>query len=206
MRRWVILVAVTITAVGTITCARQPLRGPAAPSLDRKLSTFAWIEEGDLATLIVGTRAGRYREDDPYVPLEICVANRGLRALTLSRESFVLVDAEGRRYPCAGPKELLEGYEFLDMDRRLAELQEIVFNRFAAFTRYPSQFSPTREGPATPRGSTIVRDVTTLPKFGYLIDYLYFPRPEAGVMGSKLELTMAAPELDNPIYVRFVIE
>ena len=37
--------------------------------------------------------------------------------MTLTRESFTLVDSDGNRYPVAGPKELLQSYEFLDFDR-----------------------------------------------------------------------------------------
>lgn len=204
-KRCVTGLVLLIVVVGAVSCARQSIRGQTAPGLDRKLSTFAWIEEGDIATLIVGTRAARLKDKDAYFPLELAIANRGLRVITITRESFVLVDAEGNRYPAAGPEELMENYEFLDFDRNLQELQEIVFNRFAAFTRYPSQFSPTRQ--AGPRGgSSLVRDRVSLSKFGYLIDYVYFPTPPTGLLGKKLELWMTAPELEQPVFVRFMVE
>ncbi len=57
--------------------ARQPIRGQETSALDRKLSTFAYIEEGDLLTLIVDTKATRYREKTAYFPLEIAIANNG---------------------------------------------------------------------------------------------------------------------------------
>jgi len=188
-----------------VGATRTPMRGRAAPGLDRKLSTFAFIEEGDLVTFIVDTRAARLREGSPYVPLEIAVANRNLRQLTVTRESFTLVDADGNRYPCAGPKELLEGYEFLDVDRRIAELEEIVFSRFVNFTRYPSQFSPTRSARVGPEGSAIVRDRVVLPKFGYLLDVIYFPTPSSGVLNQRFELFLTAPELEEPVFVKFAV-
>jgi len=99
-------------------CAgRSDLRGQTATGLDRKLSTYAFIEDGDLLDLIVGTRPARYRDDSSFMPVEISIANRRLKQLTLSRESFILVDEEGNRYPCASHQELLEGYAFLDWER-----------------------------------------------------------------------------------------
>lgn len=206
MKRLVAALALVTAVAGTTACARRPLRGQEANALDRKLSTFVWIEEGNIASLLVGTRATRYREKDAYVPIEISVANTGLKQLTLTRESFVLVDADGNRYPAAGPKELLEGYEFLDLDRSLQDIEGVTFNRFATYTIYPSKFSPTRRGPRRPGESSLVRDSITLPKFGYLIDFLYFPKPAAGVMGRRFELFMSAPELENPVFVKFEVK
>ena len=97
-----------------------------APDLDKTLTMFTFIEKGDLVTFIVNTRPARYREDDGYVPFEIAVVNSGLRRIVLSREAFTLIDSEGNRYPCAEPRELMEGYEFLDLDRvRRLRLQRL---------------------------------------------------------------------------------
>ncbi len=180
--------------------AREPIRTGEARGLDRKLSTFAFIEQGDLVTLIVDTRSTRYRADQPYIPLEICIANNGLKKLALTRESFTLIDDANNRYPAAGPRELMEGYEFLDFDRKLNELEAIVFNKFAAYTRYGSNFSPTR----TRTG--IVRDLVALPRFGYMIDYLYFPMPVDGITGKTFELFVDSPDLPDPVFVRFLVK
>lgn len=202
LRKAVIAAVVVLTA----SCAtRQPMTGQRAADVDRKLSTFAFIEEGKLATLIVDTRATRYREDDPYIPIEIAVANNGARQMTLTRESFTLADENGNRYPCASPKELLERYEFLDLDRNLAELAGIVFNRFAAMTPYPSKLSPSR-APARPGERTVVTDVVQLPRFGYMLDMIYFPHPSTGIKGHRFELSMTAPELTDPIFVKFEVK
>lgn len=198
------IAAALLLGIGlTVGCARQPIRGQEVSGLDRKLSTFAFIEQGELVTLIVGTRPTRYRLEAPYVPLEVAVANHGMRTLTLTRESFTLVDEEGNRYPLATPSELLETYEFLDMDRELAELEGIVFNKFAANQRYPSNFSPRRTFDADRRD--VVLDRVALPRHGYLIDYLYFPRPPGELEGEELELFLDAPELEDPVFVRFTV-
>lgn len=201
-----IAVAVLSAALVASACAsRNAVTGEPTNALDRKLGAFSFIEEGDLVSFIVNTRATQYRDKDPYIPLEICVANHGAKELSLSRESFTLVDAEGNRYPCAGPRELLESYDPLDLDRRLQELQDIVFNRFSTYTFYPSKFSPTRAAPSRPGGSSVVRDNVTIPKFGFTIDLLYFPMPKTGIHKQKFELQMKARELPDTVFVKFMV-
>jgi len=225
-RRSLLPLTFVVAAIFAGACAtRQPIEGRKHTGLDTKLSTFAYIEEGRIATLIVDTRATRDRDGEPYMPieegriatlivdtratrdrdgepympLEIAVANTGLRQLALTRESFTLVDEEGNRYPMAGPRELLEGYEHLEFDRNLAELPGIVFNKFAAYRQYPSNFSPT------PASGTIVRDLVSLPKFGYFFDWIYFPTPPGGIRGHRFELFMDSQHLEDPIFVKFEV-
>ena len=182
--------------------ANQQIRGQGAPNLDRKLSTFAYIEQGDLLTVIVSTKAARYRDNASYMPLEISIANTGMRRLNLTRESFTLIDEEGNRYPCAAPNELLTGYEFLDLDRSsaLADLGGLIFDRFASYNRYPSNFSPTRNA-----GTRVVKDRLQLPKFGYILDHIYFPKPLTGIKGHRFDLFINAPELEDPVFVKFEV-
>jgi len=202
MRRSLLSILILLAA----SCAtRQPMTGQVAADVDRKLSTFAYIEEGKLATFIVDTRATRYRGKDAYIPLEIAIANRGVKQLTLTRESFTLADDKGNRYPCASPKELLDNYDFLDLDRDLEELGGIVFNRFGALTRYPSNFSPTHFAVREGQSRTVI-DRVQLPKFGYVLDMIYFPMPATGLKGHAFELAMTAPELTDAIFVKFEVQ
>jgi len=199
----VLPVAAILLALGIVGCTEHRSKPPReVGGLDEKLSTFAWKEDGNLIALIVDTRAARYVEEADYMPLEISVANRGLKELVLTRESFTLVDETGQKYPVVGPQELMEKYDFLERDRQtLAELMGIVDQRFATFTLYPSRLSPTRTGP-------VVRDQVTLPKFGYMVDFIYFPKPGTGVKDHKFELQMASPALpadNNPIFVKFMV-
>ena len=82
-------------------CAtRQPMTGQAAPDVDRKLSTFAYIEEGKLATFIVDTRPTRYRENEKYIPVEVAIAKDGAAieqpaATKWSDAHAKLLDAKG---------------------------------------------------------------------------------------------------------------
>ena len=195
-----------VLCLTALSCAsRQPIDSGRAADLDRKLSTYAFIEEGALVTFIVGTRATRYRGEDTYIPIEICISNNGLRQLILTRESFTLIDEEGNRYPAATPRELIDNYDFLDIDRNgLTELEDIVFNKFAAYTRYGSRFSPTNIAFATQ--DNLVRDLVSIPKFGYIIDFIYFPTPPTGVKGKRFDLFLESASLPDPVFVKFIVE
>jgi hypothetical protein len=51
----------------------------------------------------------------------------------------------------------------------------------------------------------VVRERVTLPKFGYLIDTLYFPRPMTGVRGHRFEVHMDSESLEDPVFVKFEV-
>lgn len=171
--------------------------------LDEKLSTFVFMEEGKLVSLIVDARAARIHEKSLYFPLEICVANRGLTTdLLLTRESFILIDQDGNRYHVASPRDLIESYQYLDIDRQQAELEGIVYSRFVNFTRYAATFSPTR----LPGPGGVVQDRASIPKWGYMIDFIYFPVPRSGLLDRRFELHMEATELPDPVFVKFAVQ
>ncbi len=54
--------------------------------------------------------------------------------------------------------------------------------------------------------STVVRDVVYLPKFGYLIDYIYFPRPVTGIKDQRFELFLESQSLEQPVFVKFEVK
>lgn len=167
--------------------------------LDPTLTAFSYIEEGKLVTFIVDARVAQIHNRSTYFPLEVSVANRGLKNLTLTRESFVLIDQDGNRYHAATPRDLIESYQYLDVDREQAELAGIVDSRFANFTLYPATFSPTREA------GGVVQERVTLPKWGYMIDMIYFPVPQDGLLERRYELHMESPDLPHAIFVKFAI-
>lgn len=204
-----VIVAVTLGLTFFACASRQTVKDRKPDDLDRKYSTFAYIEQGKLVTFIVDTHAARYRDKTDYMPVEIAIANNGLRTLVVSRESFTLVDEQGNRYPAATPRELMEGYDFLDLDRdELSQLALLTDAKFGAYNRYSSRFSPTRSslGDLNPAVSTVVRDVVYLPKFGYLIDYIYFPRPATGIKDHRFELFLESESLENPVFVKFEVK
>jgi len=192
-----LLICLTLASCAT----RQPIEGKKAGELDRKLSTYAYIEEGKLITLIVSVVQARDREGAGYIPLQIAVSNNGLRQLILTRESFTLIDEQKNRYPVASPRELIENYKFLDLDRHIAELEGIIANKFAAYSQYPSNFSPDQDFGSL----AVVRDLVSLPKFGYMVDFIYFPEPPGGLRGQRFDLFLDSPSLEDPVFVKFEV-
>ena len=198
IRMWMRLVGLLLVGVVLAACAERRVEGTKTPS-DPKLSRFSYIEEGSLVALVASSRPTRYRLSRAYVPLEIAVANKGIKTLTLTRESFTLRDDQGKQYPAVGRDELSRAYGNTDIDRRLGDAGSFVNRRFASYEVVSSNFTPGFDRP-------IARDHIQLPRFSYLLDFLYFPRPEGDLAGRALELVMRAPELPDPVFVRFRVE
>jgi hypothetical protein len=171
----------------------------AGGNLDDKLAHSTWIVDGDV-TLIASSRATRFRLKQAFVPVEIAIVNRGMKSLSLTRESFSLVDARGNRFPAVGGKELEKGYKgSVDLDReRFTEAAPIVFGKYPSYSHIPSNFSPGFS-------NAIARDRVFLPRFSYIVDFLYFPAPSSYTLGEPLELRVSAPELSDPVFIRFSV-
>ena len=179
--------------------ACAPLSGKQAPGdTDRKFGLSSYIEEGSLISLIVGARPARFREDRDYMPLEVAVVNKGLKSLTFGPESFTLLDKAGNRYAAVGREELAKGYGNVDLDRRLGEIGPAVRGRYQAYGRLPSTLTPSFDKPVPRR--------LHLPRYTYVLDFLYFPRPAEGVGSGPFELFLDAPELPDPVFVRFEVK
>lgn len=183
------------TALGVVGCARTPLRGQVAGGTDAKLSQTTYRQEGSQLALFVDTRLARLRDGDSYMPLEIAVANRGLPGLTLTLESFTLVDEEGNRYPAVSGTELGKNYRTVDVDRRLRELPQQVAALYASYTRIAAALTTSFDNP-TPQ-------TLRLPRFHYATELIYFPAPSTGMRGKRFDLLMTAPEVDDSIVVTF---
>ncbi len=168
-------------------------------SLNPTLFRGSFIEEGDLLSLIVGTRVAKHRAKGALMPLEIALAVKGLGGLTLTRESFTLVDEQGVRYPVVGPDELRRARGYGDPDRRLGDILDPARTRFSPYSRIRSNFSPGfRDSLDLPR--------LYLPRANWIHDVLYFPRPEGGVRGKSFELHLVTPELNDPILIKFKVD
>jgi hypothetical protein len=181
-------------------CGGPPLVKPVPDArLDPSLAPQTWIEEGNLVALVVSTRAARGRLGEAYLPIEIAVVNKGLSVLTLTPESFVLVDARGARYPLASRSEIRSAYGgSVDADTRNVEAARIVPLKFESYRELDSNFAPSSQASAA-------IDSIPLPIFTYVLDFLYFPRPADLRQGEPLELTVSSPELEDPVYVRFTV-
>jgi hypothetical protein len=176
-----------------LACATRAT--PSADSVvDPKFSMSSFIEDGSLVALIVGTRPTAHKAAESYVPFEVAVVNKGLAGLTLTRESFTLVDEQGNEYPTVGREELSRGYGNIDLDRRLGEIAPVVRGRYQSYAHVPSTLTASFDHPMEQRLS--------LHRFSYAVDFLYFPRPATGIGGRRFTLFMRAAELPDAVFVK----
>ncbi|GAB4367694.1 MAG: hypothetical protein Kow0062_00240 [Acidobacteriota bacterium] len=180
-------------------CASLPTRDADARWAHPKLSLNSYIEHGDLVTLVVGTRPAYVRRDKAYMGVEFAVANNGLDQLTVSREGFSLLDDQGRQFPAVGPEELREAGYSVDLDRRLGEVLPVLLDRFQSYSFVPSNLTPGFVDP-------VERSPVELQRFSWTYGFLYFPYPTEQTGVQRYELQFDAPELEDPIVVRFLLQ
>ena len=176
-------------------------RRPRKPGeLDFKLDTFTYLEEGKIVALAVGTEATRWREKEPYIPLAICLANKGASTLKITRESFTLQDENGKRYSAIPVSELTAGYGPQDLDRSFTGTFSVFLSRYSTFDLVQSNFYPGRSSPG------VAIDRVEIPRSNRISDWLYFPRPETGVVGHRFELHLNCPGLQDGVFVKFLVD
>jgi len=169
-------------------------------SLSPTLAPFLFKEEGELVLMTVGVGAARWRGDQPFVPLEVWIANKGVSPyITLNRESFYLMDTFGHRYGMAGVEEVRKLQGGLSIDRRMGSAEFNTF-KFAAYRRVESSFFPNIGTPAA-----VLHDHVEIPRYGYIGEMLYFPRPEGDLLGGIFELHLVAHQIPQEIFVVFEV-
>jgi hypothetical protein len=192
------LIALAMTIAVVLSGCVTGVRVDDPSAVDRKFALSSYIEEGKLVALVVGTRPARISNCQGYMPLEIGIANKGLKSLSLTPESFTLIDSAGSRYPMVYSKELYEHYGRVDTDRRLGEVLPVLRAKFQAYAAVPSNFTPSFDRPMDRRR-------LYLPRYSFTYDLIYFPCPGKGIRGQVFELFMTAPELPDPVFVRFEV-
>lgn len=193
------LIALSLVALAACPSPQVRKNPEKYAGLDKRLDAFSYIEEGKLLGIAVGTQATRYRENEEYIPLAVGIANKTAPTLTIDRESFLLYDETGKQYPLAPYSEISERYKRAPSDREFISFFEIWNAKWPTFRFVSSAFFPVQT-------ASVVRDFVELPKFHYTMDYLYFPRPEGDLLGHRFELHMAAKGLDEPVFVKFLID
>ncbi len=128
------------------------------------------------------------------------LANKGAGTLKLSRESFILQDENGRRYPVVPLSEINEGYGPTTLDRSLTTFRDIFNAHFLNYDRVQSNFFPERAG------GGLVIDKLEVPRWRYVLDILYFPKPEGGIVGHRFELHVTAQGLKDGVFVKFQVD
>ncbi len=195
-----LLIAVAAALAGAAACATSSSLGGRASDVHPKLSLTAYIEEGDLLAFLVDTRLAGLRSERDFVPLEVGVANKSMSGLTLSLESFRLVDGQDRSYPAVRGEEVQRGYEgSIDVDRRLGTLLPFMLGRFQAYSLVDSKLTRSFDEP-------LEVNRVQLPRYSMTHDLLYFPRPEDGIKDGVFTMLLTAEQLEEPIVLRFRVD
>jgi hypothetical protein len=182
-------------------CVISKSSGTAPGEIAPKLALSTYYEEGTQIAIVVGVRPALFRKDRQYVPLEIAVVNKGLPGVTVSRESFVLVDPEGDSYPAVSSQELLKANVSRDLDTRLGEIESVVARRYGQLGR--GTYQRVRSNLTPGFDDAIARDPVPLGRFNYLVDMIYFPNPGLSKKVGPFDVLVRVPELPNPLVVRF---
>jgi len=193
---WLSVLGVIVFLMTEYTTAN----GILTEELDQKYDRFTYVVEGDTVAVGVTIYVARYREKEGYMPLEIGIANKKLDKLTLTRNSFTLIDELGNEYSLASSEELLDNYRKHAVDLKLAQFFHVSRSLFGGLSQVPSHFQPDSAS------FMLVRDEVELPSMFFMIDMLYFQRPATGIKGKKFEFRINAPELEQSVQVRFRVD
>lgn len=194
---FLLLLAALAAGIG---CATHTKPGPASPeALSPKLNPLVYFEDGQVVFVGVDGRAAQYVKEGSLFPVGIGLANRSMGSLTFSRESFVLEDAEGRKYPLASFEEF-QAYDRSRTDANLLDVfAETMRARFGNFSVTEFDFFPSK-GSRAP-----ARDRIELGRTTWTIGYLYFPIPPGGIHGEKFSLLVKPKEVPDAFFVKFSI-
>jgi len=150
-------------------------------------------------TILVGSYPAAFDRGDDLVPLQIAIGIRGEDSkLTITPESFTLIDPDGKSYPMASYSELVRHDRLMRFTERIDRAQPLVLGeQFANSTRIQSRFFPSLS-----EQTRISR--VHLERTMYLRDLLYFKRPALGLDG-VLTLRFQAQGMSEPIEVHFEV-
>lgn len=201
----VLAAAAVLPAVLALSCASAQ-KLPQEPGLNPRLTPTSYLEEGKLVALAVDTEAAAWREDQPFIPLPVSVLNKDLMRITLTRESFTLVDENKNRYSMATVNEGRSIGPLVSIDWRMsARFFDVISSSYATWTYQPAVFFPNAMSSPDYARRGILRDRVELAKWSWMADILYFPHPKGPVRDHKFELWVSTPELKEPIFIRFHI-
>lgn len=197
-----VLLAVTVVA-GCATGRGAEIAGtPRGPEPSPTLGPSIHYEEGKLVFFAVNAHMARFSLEKELIPLEIAIANKGLKTLTVYPERITLraPGAGGKAWPMASPQESVARSLRSSFDRKLSPVSfvDLVRRRFPAFTYVPSTFGFRGGNWTMTRSAEMARNTWTLSQ-------VFFPNPGGELKGKVFEVWLEAEELPDPVFttIRF---
>lgn len=169
------------------------------PSPSERFSFSTYRERAGALTVLVDGFPASLRADDPYIPLPVAVGWAGPGKLEITPEAFLLVDGEGRAYPAASYRDVLEGYAKLTFDRSILRSRPLVTGQqFVNYVPVAARFFPPVDLPTRTARVELAR-------FTWFRDVLYFPNPGPGLDG-VLSLKVSPRGASEPVEVSFRVQ
>jgi len=186
-----------------IFCGGYDVSDESSTGEGERAGGFIYQGEDENIIVVVDVELTRRRLEEKYFPLSIKVANKRLPSLTLTRNSFILIDESKIPHYMVDIGELQKNYEMLASDSRFRSqtglLADQVVRSFSYYRKAESNFFPKAAGAARVIDSVYVR------QRGYMEDLIYFPMPPGGIQGKVLILRIDAEELELPADIAFSV-
>jgi hypothetical protein len=186
-----------------VSCGSQQVETDLPPGLDIKAGAYSYRNENKQVSMVVDYEVARLRKEEKYFPLDIMIANKTLASVTVTRDSLILIDPNGKAYNMADIQEIQDKYEKLWADSQYRDSSAFTdtqsLTSFTNFQAQRSNFFPKSAGGARVTNRVIIR-----PR-GYIDDRVYFAMPETGIDKKKLILRLVAPELEAPFDIIFSV-
>ena len=170
----------------------------AAENTSEKVSYSTYRErDGNVSLFVDGFLASQH-EKDAYIPVPVAVGMLGGGpAFTVTPASFVLVDADGKRYPAADYATLRRDYTHQLFDRAVLRDRPLVVGLpYSDLFYVRSNFFP-------PPGRGLRIDQVSIGPSSWFTDVLYFPRPAR--LDGTLTLEMSADGREGTLSTRFAV-
>ena len=191
-----------VPALAGCILSPSPRSAPTEPAAPRTLTRFTYYEEGKLVFFCVNVFPARLHREDDWIPLEIGIANRGLKSLTVNiKEGVRLRDAAGQEWPTASLARTahLRTRDRFDRQADPFVLREVLQTRFAVYQFVAPNFGFQDQGESFSR-------VVPLPLRSFTTGLILVENPRTRAVKAKFELWLDAPELEDPVFVPFVFD
>lgn len=167
-----------------------------APETDENIGYGAFQVTTGRVQLVVGAQAAAIAQHEKYIPLQIALAVRGKGPeLEVAMARFELIDATGQISDPATVEEMSKqasSIQFMNEFRQNNPLP--VGNQFNGLRRIASDFYPLQGGKFYVENH--------LSRESWLSDVIYFPTPEAGLVG-VMTLQFLTPGMTSAVELHF---
>lgn len=186
-----------------ICCGGYNVSDESSSGGDERHGGSIYQGEDENVIVVVDVELARRRLEEKYFPLSIKIANKRLHSLTLTRNSFILIDDNRIPHYMPDIAELQKNYEMLASDNKFRSqtglLGDQLVTSFSYYRKAESRFFPQTAGAGRVIDEVYVR------QRGYMEDLIYFPMPPGGIEGKVLILRIDAEELEVPADIAFSV-